>query len=79
MQAHILSLHTSSFSEVISNGKHICFLKVVMPHIKIKGMELRAPYKHMLSPYTHPQPVGWVKMNVVMLHIKVKGKKYKPT
>ena len=40
-------------------------------------MELRAPCKHMLWPYTHPEPAGRVikgkkNLNVVMLHIKLK-------
>ena len=29
--------------------------------INWKGMEHRAPYKHIFSPYTHPHPVGWIK------------------
>ena len=46
-----------------------------------KGMEHRAPCKHIFSTYTHPQPVGWIKkiLNVFMLHIKLKGKKYRLT
>ena len=59
------------------------FLKVVMLHIKLKGMECKAPCKHIFCPYAHPRPVGPVQkvklfflLNVVMLHIKLKGKKY---
>ena len=57
----------------------IFFLKVVMLHIKISGMELEAPYKHINCPYTHHRPMCWgqkVKtflLKVVMLHIKFKG------
>ena len=32
--------------------------------------------------FTHSPPVGWLKgkknLNVVMLHVKLKGKKYRP-
>ena len=60
MQTHILSLHTPSTPGVGSEGKNIFFLlKVVMLHIKLKGMEYRAPCKHIFCPYTHPQPLGW--------------------
>ena len=34
---------------------------MVMLHNKLKGMEHRAPCKHIFSPYTHPQHVGWIK------------------
>ena len=57
MQVHILSLHTSSATQVRSKG-HKKKLKVVMLHIKLKGMEHRAPCKYILCPYTHPCPVG---------------------
>ena len=50
------------------------FLKVVMLHIKLKGMEHRAPCKHIFCPYTHAQlPDGVKFLKVVMLHIKLKG------
>ena len=62
MQAHILSLHTPSTPGVGSKVKHF-----------LKGMEHRAPCKHILCPYTHPQLVGLIKryknLNVVKLHI----------
>ena len=41
-----------------SEGKKNKFLKVVMLHIKLKATERRAPCKHILCSYTHPQPVG---------------------
>ena len=28
--------------------------------INIKGMENRAPCKHIVGPYTYPKPVGWI-------------------
>ena len=34
------------------------FQNMVMWQIKLKGMEHKAPCKHIFSPYTHPQPVG---------------------
>ena len=37
------------------------FQNMVMLHINLKGMEHRAPCNHIFSPYTHPQPVGWIK------------------
>ena len=37
------------------------FQNMAMLHNKLKGMEHRAQCKHMFSPYTHPQPVGWIK------------------
>ena len=43
MQAHILSLQTPSIPGVGSKVKIFFLLKVVMLHIKLKGMELRAP------------------------------------
>ena len=29
-----------------------------MLHIKLKGMERRAPFKHIFCPQTHPRPLG---------------------
>ena len=37
------------------------FLKVVMLHIKLKVIKLGLLCKHIVCPYTDPQPVGWVK------------------
>ena len=60
--------------------KTFFFLKVVMLHTKLKGMEHRTPCKHIFCPNTHHgAPWGGVKrsklffMKVVMLHIKLKG------
>ena len=62
MQAYILSLqtHTPSTPGVRSKVEFF-FLKVVMLHIKLKGIEHRAPCKHIFFPLTHLQPVGWTK------------------
>ena len=38
--------------------KHF-FLKVVMLHTKLMGMEHRAQCKHIFHLYTHPRPLGW--------------------
>ena len=57
MQAHVLSLHPQAGS----NGQTIFWLKVVMLHIKLKGMECRVTCKHIFCPYTHPQPLDGVK------------------
>ena len=62
MQAHIKSLHTPSIPGEWPNGQHIFFLlKVVILHFKLKGMEHIAQCKHIVCPYTHPQPVCQVK------------------
>ena len=47
------------FSHMDQKVKTYFFLKVVMLHIKLKGMEHRAPCKHIFCPYTHPRPLGW--------------------
>ena len=61
-------------------------LKVVMLHIKLKGIEHRTPWKQVCCHYTHQRPLGWGQkvifcsfQKVVMLHIKVKWKKCRPT
>ena len=50
--------------------------KVVMLHIKLKGMEHRTPCKYIFCPYTHPEPVGWIKEKNERDHFayKIKGK-----
>ena len=79
IEAHILSLHTPLTLKVGSKVKTCFFLKIVMLHIKLKGMEHRAPCKHIFYPYTQPVSLGWGQMvkiflvNVVMLHIKLKS------
>ena len=56
-----------------------------MLHIKLKGIERRASYMHIFCLYIHHGLVGLGQnfktffLNVVMLHIKLKGKKYRPT
>ena len=45
MYTHFLSLHTHSTPLVGSKGQTIFSLKVVILHIKLKGMEHRAPSK----------------------------------
>ena len=56
-----LEHHASTYSalthtlglRVRSKVKNI-FLHVVMLHIKLKGIEVRASYKHIFCPYTYP-------------------------
>ena len=55
-------------------------LEVVIFHIKLMGLEHRAPYKHIFCPYTHTGTLGlgqkvktYFLLKVVMLHIKLKG------
>ena len=60
------------------------FLNVAMLHIKFKGFELRAPSRHMFRPYTDFKSLSRVIksnkiLNVVMLHIELKKKKYRLT
>ena len=58
MQAHTISFRAPSTPRVGSKVK-IVLLKVVMLHIKLIGMEHRAPCKHIFCPYIHPQSLGW--------------------
>ena len=63
MQQHASAysvLHTPSNPLGGVKGQNI-FFKVVMLSIKLKGMEHRASCKHIFCPYTHSQPVGWIK------------------
>ena len=82
-QSNNLSLHTHPRPLGLGQKvKTFLFLKAVMLHFKLKGIERRSPSKHMFCFNTQPRPRGWVKrsnifvLNVVMLHIKLKGKKY---
>ena len=50
-----------------------------MMHTKLRGMEYKAPCKHLFCLYTHPQPWGrgqkvktFFFLKVFMLHIKLK-------
>ena len=82
MVANIFPVDTPSTPDEGSKGKNIFFLKVVMLHIKLKGMEHRGPYKHIFCPYTHPRPLGrrqkvkifYFFLKVVMWHCQIKGK-----
>ena len=57
MQGHILSLHTLDPWGGVK-GQNNFFLKVVILHIKLKGMEHRAPCKHIFCPLTHTLDPG---------------------
>ena len=64
--------------------KRSFFTEVVMLHIKLKGIERRAPCKKIFSHCTRPQPLGYVQkvkhsffLKVVMLHIKLKGTEHR--
>ena len=59
--ANILPVYTSSTTRVWGQKIKTFFLKVVMVHIKLKGMDYRAPCKHIICPYTHQRPLGGVK------------------
>ena len=51
------------------------FLEGVMLHVKLKGIELRAPCNHLLCPYKYPQPVCQVKwLNCTNKYISVELK-----
>ena len=63
-----------------SKVEALFFLKVIMLHIKFKGMEYRAPCKHIFCPYTHPRAPGARSkgrniffLKAVPLYIKLKG------
>ena len=60
MQAYILSLHTPSTPGVWSKVKHF-YLKVVMSHVKLMGMDQRPACKHIFCPYTQPRLPDGVK------------------
>ena len=47
--------------EVGSKVKTFFSLKEVMSHIKLKGIEHRAPCKHIFCPHTRPLPLGLIK------------------
>ena len=59
MQANNMSLHTHprplGWGQKVKTG---FFLKVVMLHIKLKGMEHRVPCMHIFCSYTHHRPPG---------------------
>ena len=57
MVANSVPVHTFSIPEVGSKVKTL-FLRVAAIHIKLKGMKHIAPCKHILCPYTNPQPLG---------------------
>ena len=59
MVANILPGDTPSTQGVGSKVKLYLFLKVVMLHIKLKGIENRAPWKQICCHYTHQRPLGW--------------------
>ena len=86
MVANILPTDTPLTQGLGSKGQTIFLLKVVMLHIKLKGIEHRAPWKQVCCHYTHQRPLGLGQkvifcsfLKVVMLHIKVKWKKCRPT
>ena len=57
MVANSVPVHIFSIPEVGSKVKTL-FLRVAVIHIKLKGMKHIAPCKHILCPYTNPQPLG---------------------
>ena len=78
MSSHILSLHKHSTPEV--KPKHFTKSNDDMLHTKLKGMEHRAPFKHIFCPYTHPQSQMGSKSQKnenSMLHIKLKGMEHR--
>ena len=62
MAANILPVDTPLTSWMGSKRQHIFFLKVVVLHVKLKGIEHRAPCKDIFCDYTHPRAPGvWSK------------------
>ena len=59
MVANILPTDTPSAQGMGQNVKLYLFLKVVMLHIKLKGIERRSPWKQICCHYTHQRPLGW--------------------
>ena len=74
MQTHILSIHTPSAPVLRSKGQNIGFsLKVIMLHIKLKGMEQSTMLVHNQSlriHFTRGSRVKTFVLIVAMLHIK---------
>ena len=85
MQAHIIYFTHPQSPDGVKRSTRFFFLKVVMLHIKSKGMNHRAPWKHIFCLYTQPQTLGSgqkVKtffLKVVMLLIKFKGMERRET
>ena len=44
---------------------------IVMLHIKLKGMDHRAPCKHIFCPYKHSQPQGGRMFKIVLFFLKI--------
>ena len=56
MVANILPAYTPSTPVVGSKGQYIFFWKIVMLHIKLKGMECREPCKQIFTTYNTLYP-----------------------
>ena len=75
---NIMQAHTGSLRTTLTPGtgvkSQINFSSdsIVMLHIKLMGMEHRAPCKQIFCPFTHARP--WSK---VMLHIKLMGMEHR--
>ena len=59
MVAHILPTDTPSTQGWGQKVKPYIFVKVVMLHIKLKGIERRVQWKQKSCHYTHQRPLGW--------------------
>ena len=70
MVANILPTYTPSTQGVESKVILHLFLKVVMLHIKLKGIEHRAPRKQICCHYTHQRPLGWGQKVILFLFSK---------
>ena len=57
MVAHIFKDKHKVAGDINSLNLFVFFLKVIMLHFKLKGMEHGVPCKHILCPYTHPRPL----------------------
>ena len=69
MHAHILSLQHHRPLGWAQTVKTFFLLKVVMLHIKFKGMDHRAPCKHIVCPFTHTQSPDGVKRSKHFLSV----------
>ena len=59
--------HTRNPLEGVKS-QNIFSLEKVIIHIKLIGMEHRAPCKLIFFPYTNPRPLGWIQ-NMSMLKV----------
>ena len=69
--ASTYSVVTSSLDPRVGVEGQTFFMNVVMLHIKLIGMEHRAPFNHIFCPNKHPRPLGWGQTIKIIFVLKV--------